>query len=167
MLKCSTFILLTSAQHLSNICNHILPYFVLFWTVFFFFFFFLLLHLLLLLLFYYFLSFFFLGGVGVVSEKGSGLRCVLLPDTLETIAGGAFQDCVFLTSVQLPRKISALGVRAFQGCCRLEYIKLPDSILSVRVCALRFSFFLFPFYLILFSCCNFKMFGVGIFLRLC
>lgn len=59
MLKCSTFILLTSAQHLSNICNHILPCFVLFWTVFFFFFF----------SFITFYLFFFLGGLGLFRRR--------------------------------------------------------------------------------------------------
>ncbi len=44
------------------------------------------------------------------------------------IAGGAFEDCAYLTSVVIPKSVTFIGGSAFSGCKNITSIIIPDSV---------------------------------------
>ena len=50
---------------------------------------------------------------------------VVIPDTVEGIAGKAFENCKFLKSVVVPNSVTSIGSGAFYGCSSLESITIP------------------------------------------
>ena len=59
------------------------------------------------------------------------LVSVTLPEGLQSIGDGAFDDCSELTSVTLPEGLQSLGGIAFRGCSSLTSVLLPDSLVSM------------------------------------
>lgn len=64
----------------------------------------------------------------------SGIREVILPDTLTSIGHRAFYRCARLTSVTLPASVTSLSDEAFCGCVRLTSVDLSHvTSLGVQV----------------------------------
>ncbi len=62
-------------------------------------------------------------------KKGS----IVLPDGVQNIANGAFDNCREMTALILPESVTALG-RAFLNCENLEYISIPETISIIDYC---------------------------------
>jgi len=60
-----------------------------------------------------------------VFRECTGLRNVILPDSLTDIESKSFKDCKKLTSVSLPVSVETIGRAVFSGCDKLViYIRL-------------------------------------------
>lgn len=60
--------------------------------------------------------------------QGSLIESISLPNTLNTISAGAFQDCKQLIRIVLPETIKMLSAACFAGCSNLEEINIPDGL---------------------------------------
>ena len=60
-----------------------------------------------------------------------GLKSVNLPESLESIGKGAFEYCSALKSVNLPNKEMELGIRVFYGCTALGEVNVPSRFKNV------------------------------------
>lgn len=56
------------------------------------------------------------------------LREVVLPDTLETIGEGAFEDCDKLKTINLPKSLKHINQRAFSNCVKLDNVTIPGRV---------------------------------------
>jgi len=61
----------------------------------------------------------------------SSLTSVTIPDGVTTIGNNAFQGCSSLTSVTIPDGVTKIGNYAFQGCSGLTSISIPNSVTSI------------------------------------
>ena len=59
------------------------------------------------------------------------LTSVTLPDSLESIGSEAFNDCDGLTMIAFPEALKNIGHRAFIGCDGLTSITIPESVNSI------------------------------------
>ncbi len=67
--------------------------------------------------------------------RGSALRCLHLPPSLETVGAYAFESCKRLTSVILPDSVKKLGSRAFANCTTLSYVHIGRGVTTWNVYA--------------------------------
>ena len=80
-----------------------------------------------------FLAYFF----GAATYEGMGFKVstsldtVILHDTVEKIAKGAFLDCDRLRMILLPDTLTEIEGFAFFNCSQLHYMPLPDSLTAV------------------------------------
>ncbi len=56
---------------------------------------------------------------------------IVLPDSVTSIGGRAFEGCSRLTSVTIPGSVTSIGDWAFVGCSRLTSVTIPDSVTSI------------------------------------
>lgn len=63
--------------------------------------------------------------IGAYAFYGSGLKSIILPDSVESIGRLAFSSCNSLGSVQFPPSLKRISNSAFSGCSQLENISLP------------------------------------------
>lgn len=61
-------------------------------------------------------------------SKCSGLKSVVIPNSVTYICWGSFEDCYNLTSVIIPTSVSFIGPDAFGNCINLRTIKLPETV---------------------------------------
>lgn len=52
----------------------------------------------------------------------------VVPDGVERIGNGAFEECSELESIELPTSLLAIESSAFSSCSSLKYINIPDSV---------------------------------------
>lgn len=60
-----------------------------------------------------------------------GCKNTVIPNTVTTIAGYAFQRCSGLTSITIPNSVSSIGIYAFQKCTNLTSVTIPSSVTSI------------------------------------
>lgn len=60
--------------------------------------------------------------------KNTLVKNVALPESIEEIGKGAFQNCKELTSVTLPSSLVTIGYSAFAGCEKLTEITIPSKV---------------------------------------
>ncbi len=65
------------------------------------------------------------------------LQTVDIPEGVDSIGDGAFENCFRLRSVKLPSTIRTIGEEAFASCDDLEQIELPPDIHSIGAGAFR------------------------------
>ena len=58
----------------------------------------------------------------------STLTSVVIPDGVEEISAGQFENCATLTSVVIPDSVKKIGDRAFAGCSALKTVVIPDGV---------------------------------------
>lgn len=56
---------------------------------------------------------------------------IILPQGINRIPSGAFQDYIGITSITLPEGISAIGDHAFGGCVNLRSINIPSTVSTI------------------------------------
>ncbi len=57
---------------------------------------------------------------------------VAIPDGVERISMGAFEDCTELKRVTIPDSVTVIEMNAFKGCTALEEIVIPDSVTELQ-----------------------------------
>lgn len=61
----------------------------------------------------------------------TGLRSVVLPDTLCEIPEGMFEGCRSLEHLRLPGRLTEIGPSAFSTCASLCRVTLPESVVCI------------------------------------
>ncbi|WP_456098376.1 leucine-rich repeat domain-containing protein [Prevotella jejuni] len=59
------------------------------------------------------------------------LTSVTIPNSVTTINNGAFRDCSSLTSVTIPNSVTTIGWSAFSGCSSLTSVTIPNSVTTI------------------------------------
>lgn len=65
------------------------------------------------------------------SQYNDKIQKVIIKSGVTSIGGGAFRDCINLTTVTLPSSLSSIRPCAFYGCSSLSSIILPNGLLSI------------------------------------
>lgn len=68
--------------------------------------------------------------IGAEAFKGSGLKKIIIPDSVTTIGKGAFLECKQLEEVVLPKRLVSIGESAFE-CTALISPFIPRSVESI------------------------------------
>ena len=55
-----------------------------------------------------------------------------IPNSVETIAGNGFVNCINLTSVTIPNSVTSIGSAAFYNCISLTSVTIPDGVTSIE-----------------------------------
>ena len=72
------------------------------------------------------------GIIGWEGLKGcSGLKSVIIPDSVELIDNWVFEGCTGLTSVAIPASVKSIGSSAFRDCTGLTSISIPASVITI------------------------------------
>ncbi len=75
----------------------------------------------------------YISGSGAPWTPYSGsVKTVVIEDSVASIGGGAFYDCISLASVTIPDSVASIGYSAFEGCTSLASVTIPDSVTSIR-----------------------------------
>lgn len=61
-----------------------------------------------------------------------GCENTIIPNTITTIDGYAFDGCYGLTSMDIPNSVTSIGWRAFMFCTSLTSITIPNSITVIQ-----------------------------------
>lgn len=61
----------------------------------------------------------------------SNLQEITIPEGIDSIASGAFNNCINLKKVQLPSNLKAISDNLFSDCTSLEELSLPNHIQSI------------------------------------
>ena len=67
----------------------------------------------------------------------TGVKSIVLPESVASIGRGAFSGCSSLVSAKLPEKLSVLPDIAFDGCKSLTEINIPDDMKTIGIQAFR------------------------------
>lgn len=72
-------------------------------------------------------------GQSVVGIRGdvfynTDIYSIVLPETIDTIRGHAFESCTNLHKIQMSKKLKYIGASAFSECNSLEAVDLPESV---------------------------------------
>jgi len=74
-------------------------------------------------------------GITAISERAffgcTGLKSVVIPDSVETIGNRAFASCRSLRSVTIGNGVSTISDAAFHTCTSLTSIVIPDSVETI------------------------------------
>ena len=65
----------------------------------------------------------------------SGCKNTIIPNTVTSIGGGAFANCIGLTNITIPDSVTSIGDGAFQQCNSLSSISIPNSVASIGASA--------------------------------
>ena len=61
----------------------------------------------------------------------SGCMTTVIPNSVTSIAGGAFSSCRGLTSIVIPNSVTSIGMAAFSSCSGLEKLVIPNSVTEI------------------------------------
>lgn len=63
--------------------------------------------------------------------RGTPIKSIVIPDSVEEIGERAFEDCGELKTVTFPSSLVTVGYAAFIRCGKLEKAELPDSVTTI------------------------------------
>lgn len=61
----------------------------------------------------------------------AGCQCSIIPNSVTSIAQGAFASCSNLTSVTIPNSVTSIGILAFADCNGLTSITIPSGVTNI------------------------------------
>jgi len=64
---------------------------------------------------------------GAAFEYCTWLTSIIIPNTVTTIESSAFQYCSGLTSLTIPNSVNSIGTKAFSGCLNLKNIVIENG----------------------------------------
>ena len=70
-------------------------------------------------------------------QECSGLQSINLPDSLPFIADNTFKGCTSLDSIIIPNTISSIGNNAFENCSSLDSIYIPNSVTNIGTASFK------------------------------
>lgn len=65
------------------------------------------------------------------NELVTGCKNTVIPNSVTSVGGGAFDGCSGLTSITIPNSVTSIGWTAFRGCTSLTSITIPNSVASI------------------------------------
>lgn len=71
--------------------------------------------------------------IGANAFEETGLREVVIPDTVTQIDEAVFENCTELTDVTLPNGMTEIPMMFFYGCTSLTRVNMPDTIRSFQM----------------------------------
>ena len=69
--------------------------------------------------------------IGSYAFKGCGFTWISLPESVESIGGCAFQNCINLREVEIPGGITSVPASAFYYCSNLTSVKMTPRVKSI------------------------------------
>lgn len=69
--------------------------------------------------------------IGEYAFSNLSVKEIIIPDSVNIIAKGAFFRCTELTGIILPENLSVIKDGAFEYCWNLSEVKLPEKLLSI------------------------------------
>ena len=67
----------------------------------------------------------------LIEAPGSIIGRYTIPNSVTSIASGAFIFCTNLTSITIPNRVTSIGSDAFANCGSLAHVTIPDSVTSI------------------------------------
>lgn len=77
--------------------------------------------------------------LGAFMFSQTGVKEIILPDTIEEIGEGCFYGCLFLKKVILPKKIKIIPSSLFYNCASLEEVHLHEGIVEIGESAFKIT----------------------------
>jgi len=68
---------------------------------------------------------------GYAFDGCNGLISIEIPNSVTSIGGWAFYGCAGLTSIEIPNSVTSIGTSAFYDCSGLTSIEIPNSVTSI------------------------------------
>lgn len=65
---------------------------------------------------------------------------LILPSTVTSIGGAAFENCDNLTKVIIPEGVTSIGGAAFSGCVNISELEIPSTVITVGTNAFKNCF---------------------------
>ena len=62
----------------------------------------------------------------------SGLKSVIIPESITSLTAGCFYNCSGLTSIVIPNSVTSLGYRCFFACTSLTSMIISDNITNIN-----------------------------------
>lgn len=73
--------------------------------------------------------------IGQNAFSNTGIRSIIMPDSITSFSSYVFSGCTSLVNVVLPVNITEIPYNTFSGCTSLTDITLPDAVTSIGISA--------------------------------
>ena len=73
--------------------------------------------------------------IGGNAFEKTALADVTIPDSVQKLDSGAFEDCTKLTHVKLPKGMTSISHSLFKGCTSLSSIEFPEAATNIEMYA--------------------------------
>lgn len=70
-------------------------------------------------------------------QNATGLRKIVIPNTVNSIGNTAFSGCTGLRSVTIPSSVTTIGESSFENCTGLTSVIIPDSVTLMKTAAFK------------------------------
>ena len=70
--------------------------------------------------------------------NGEEVINLVIPNSVTSISGSAFEGCYGLTSIEIPNSVTEIGFYAFRWCTRLTSIEIPNSVNNIGYSAFSY-----------------------------
>ncbi len=67
----------------------------------------------------------------IYNDDNTEIKDMVIPNSVTSIGGFAFQGCSGLTSVTIPNSVTSIGRSAFTSCSGLTTVTIPNSVTSI------------------------------------
>lgn len=75
--------------------------------------------------------------IGELAFCNCTLASITIPNSVETIGSGSFEDCTALTSIEIPNSVTTIGGSAFAYCSALTSVEISNSVTTIGSSAFK------------------------------